>query len=150
MAVGPPREAPGFGLVVAIPAVLAYNGFNRLNRLTLAELAQRCGIDTATMRAAIRANLAQYFREGVDYGVDLPEDDYRCAIRDTYDPIGRTRLTSFSLSAPTSTVDIAVTALARMLGAGKNSATIWSNSSVQSLCALPDNQVPRAMNWPSP
>jgi biopolymer transport protein ExbB len=38
---GPVGEAlimTAFGLVVAIPAVLAYNGFNRLNRLTLAEL----------------------------------------------------------------------------------------------------------------
>ncbi|TFW27693.1 MotA/TolQ/ExbB proton channel family protein [Massilia arenosa] len=38
---GPVGEAlimTGFGLCVAIPAVLAYNGFNRLNRSTLAEL----------------------------------------------------------------------------------------------------------------
>lgn len=38
---GPVGEAlimTGLGLVVAIPAVLAYNGFNRLNRITLAEL----------------------------------------------------------------------------------------------------------------
>lgn len=38
---GPVGEAlimTGCGLVVAIPAVLAYNAFNRLNRLTLAEL----------------------------------------------------------------------------------------------------------------
>ncbi len=38
---GPVGEAlimTGFGLVVAIPAVLAYNGLNRLNRVTLAEL----------------------------------------------------------------------------------------------------------------
>lgn len=38
---GPVGEAlimTGFGLVVAIPAVLAYNGFNRLNRMTTAEL----------------------------------------------------------------------------------------------------------------
>ena len=38
---GPVGEAlimTGLGLVVAIPAVLAYNGFNRLNRTTLAEL----------------------------------------------------------------------------------------------------------------
>ncbi len=38
---GPVGEAlimTGFGLTVAIPAVLAYNGFSRLNRLTLAEL----------------------------------------------------------------------------------------------------------------
>lgn len=38
---GPVGEAlimTGFGLVVAIPAVLAYNAFNRLNRVTQAEL----------------------------------------------------------------------------------------------------------------
>jgi len=38
---GPVGEAlimTGVGLVVAIPAVLAYNGFNRINRLTLSEL----------------------------------------------------------------------------------------------------------------
>jgi biopolymer transport protein ExbB len=38
---GPVGEAlimTGFGLTVAIPAVLAYNGLNRVNRLTLAEL----------------------------------------------------------------------------------------------------------------
>jgi biopolymer transport protein ExbB len=38
---GPVGEAlimTGFGLVVAIPAVLAYNGLNRLNRVALAEL----------------------------------------------------------------------------------------------------------------
>jgi biopolymer transport protein ExbB len=38
---GPVGEAlimTGLGLVVAIPAVLAYNGFNRINRMTLAEL----------------------------------------------------------------------------------------------------------------
>jgi biopolymer transport protein ExbB len=38
---GPVGEAlvmTGLGLAVAIPAVLAYNGFNRLNRITLAEL----------------------------------------------------------------------------------------------------------------
>lgn len=38
---GPVGEAlimTGVGLMVAIPAVLAYNGFNRVNRLTLSEL----------------------------------------------------------------------------------------------------------------
>ena len=38
---GPVGEAlisTAIGLVVAIPAVLAYNGFNRINRLTVAEL----------------------------------------------------------------------------------------------------------------
>lgn len=38
---GPVGEAlimTGLGLLVAIPAVLAYNGFNRINRMTFAEL----------------------------------------------------------------------------------------------------------------
>jgi biopolymer transport protein ExbB len=38
---GPVGEAlimTGVGLTVAIPAVLAYNGFNRVNRITLSEL----------------------------------------------------------------------------------------------------------------
>jgi biopolymer transport protein ExbB len=38
---GPVGEAlimTGAGLAVAIPAVLAYNAFNRVNRITLAEL----------------------------------------------------------------------------------------------------------------
>jgi biopolymer transport protein ExbB len=38
---GPVGEAlimTGFGLTVAIPAVLAYNAFNRINRVTMAEL----------------------------------------------------------------------------------------------------------------
>ncbi len=38
---GPVGEAlimTALGLIVAIPAVLAYNGFNRINRITLAEL----------------------------------------------------------------------------------------------------------------
>jgi biopolymer transport protein ExbB len=38
---GPVGEAlvmTGLGLMVAIPAVLAYNGFNRINRITMAEL----------------------------------------------------------------------------------------------------------------
>ena len=36
--VGESLVMTGFGLVVAIPAVLAYNAFNRFNRVTLAEL----------------------------------------------------------------------------------------------------------------
>jgi biopolymer transport protein ExbB len=38
---GPVGEAlvmTGLGLIVAIPAVLAYNAFNRINRITFAEL----------------------------------------------------------------------------------------------------------------
>lgn len=67
--------------------------------------------DTPTMRAAITASLKQFFAEGVDYGVDIPEDDYRCAIRDTYDPVGRKRLTSFTLSTLSGDVSVGVSSL---------------------------------------
>lgn len=70
--------------------------------------------DTPTMRAAVTASLAQFFREGVDYGVDIQEDDYRCAIRDTYDAVGRRRLTSFALSTPTGNVAVGVNSLAKL------------------------------------
>ena len=63
--------------------------------------------DTSTMRAAVKASLVQFFGEAVDYGVDIPIDDYRCAIRDTYDSQGRTRLKSFTLSSPAAAVTVA-------------------------------------------
>jgi uncharacterized phage protein gp47/JayE len=63
--------------------------------------------DTPTMRQAINANLAQFFLEGVNYGVNVLQDDYRCAIRDTYDPNTRTRLTSFTLSGPSGDISVA-------------------------------------------
>lgn len=54
--------------------------------------------DTASMRAAIRNSLAQFFDESVDLGVNITEDDYRCAIKGTFDSERRQSLTSFSLS----------------------------------------------------
>lgn len=67
--------------------------------------------DTPTMRAAIQANLAQFFVEGVDYGANVLQDDYRAAIRDTYDPQTRTRLKSFSLSSPSGDIAVGATSL---------------------------------------
>lgn len=67
--------------------------------------------DTPTMRAAITASLTQFFSEGVDYGVAIPEDDYRCAIRDTYDPIGRQRLVSFTLATLSGDISVGVYSL---------------------------------------
>ena len=57
---GPVGEAlimTGFGLMVAIPAVLAYNGLNRVNRLTMAEL------------DAFAYDLHAYLLNGVNSGV---------------------------------------------------------------------------------
>lgn len=70
--------------------------------------------DTATMRAAIQASLQQFFREGVDYGTDVLTDDYRCAIRDTYDTQTRARLKSFATSSPSADVSVGVSSLATL------------------------------------
>lgn len=63
--------------------------------------------DTPSMRLAIKAKLTQYFDEAVDLGVDLTSDDYRCAIKETYDTERRQSLQAFSLSSPTGTVSVA-------------------------------------------
>lgn len=64
--------------------------------------------NTASMRRAIQAKLAQFFREGVAFGATVTEDEYRCAIKDTYDREAGTALRAFALSTPTG--DIAVAA----------------------------------------
>ena len=61
--------------------------------------------DTGSMRTAIRASLEQFFREGVDFGTDIDSDAYRCAIKDTWDAERRQGVKSFTLSAPTGTID---------------------------------------------
>lgn len=53
--------------------------------------------DTASMRVAIKAALSQFFAESVDLGSDILEDDYRCAIKGTFDSERRQTLTSFVL-----------------------------------------------------
>ncbi len=63
--------------------------------------------DTPSMRAAIMASLEQLFAEGVMFATTISEDDYRCAIRDTYDLETRTRLRSFSLSSPAGDITVA-------------------------------------------
>lgn len=62
--------------------------------------------NTASMRRAVEARLAQFFREGVGYGEDITEDDYRCAIKDTYDRESGSALKSFALSAPTGDISV--------------------------------------------
>lgn len=57
--------------------------------------------DTPGMRRSIEANLKQFFREAIEWGEDVTEDDYRCAILNAYDTETRQRLRSFSLDSPT-------------------------------------------------
>lgn len=63
--------------------------------------------DTAYMRRAIKASLEQFFSESVDLGVSVTADEYRCAIKATYDPERQEHLRAFTLSSPTGTVAIA-------------------------------------------
>ncbi|MEQ8823851.1 MAG: baseplate J/gp47 family protein [Filomicrobium sp.] len=67
--------------------------------------------DTASMRLAISASLEQFFEEAVDLGVDITQDDYRCAIKDAYDTERQQALTSFTLSSPTGTISVSSGAL---------------------------------------
>lgn len=62
--------------------------------------------DTASMRSAIRASLEQFFHESVDFGRDMDEDSYRCAIRDAWDTERRQGLRSFTLTSPSGTIDV--------------------------------------------
>lgn len=62
--------------------------------------------NTASMRRAIQARLEQLFKEGVTYADDLLEDEYRCAVMDTFDREAGVALKSFALSTPSG--DIAV------------------------------------------
>ena len=63
--------------------------------------------DTTTMRAAVEANLDQFFDERVDVGVDISEDAYRAAIQNTVDPDTGDVVQSFTLSAPTGDITVA-------------------------------------------
>ena len=56
--------------------------------------------DTASMKTAIEANLAELFDERTEIGVDVTEDAYRSAIFGTVDTTTGQGLASFTLSAP--------------------------------------------------
>lgn len=62
--------------------------------------------DTTSMRLAIEHRLRQFMAEQVELGQDITEDDYRCAIRETFDLERRVALASFTLSTPTAAIDI--------------------------------------------
>ena len=56
--------------------------------------------NTPTMQAAIDANLDQFYSEQVEVGVDVDEDAYRAAIKNTVDPDTGDTVQSFELSTP--------------------------------------------------
>lgn len=61
--------------------------------------------DTPGMRRAVLASLKQFFREGVEWGATIPEDDYRCAILGAYDFETRQKLRAFDLTSPTGDIE---------------------------------------------
>lgn len=67
--------------------------------------------DTASMRLAITASLAQFFRERVDYGAAIVSDSYRCVIQDAFDSERRQGVTSFQLSSPMGDIAVGVNEL---------------------------------------
>lgn len=56
--------------------------------------------NTATMRAAVRANLQQFHAEGNNVGVDDDEQAYKSAIISTIDPDTGGKVQSFTLASP--------------------------------------------------
>lgn len=67
--------------------------------------------DTPTMRTAIAANLEAFYRDSVDFEVDITEDKYRSAIIDTIDPETGDELTAFALSAPSGDITVLTDAI---------------------------------------
>jgi uncharacterized phage protein gp47/JayE len=64
--------------------------------------------DTTAMRSAISANLAQFFEEETDVGVNVDADAYRAVIINTVDTETGIKLSTFTLTSPVS--DIVVSA----------------------------------------
>jgi len=62
--------------------------------------------NTAAMQTAISANLAQFFAEETEVGVNITEEKYITAIQSTIDEDGD-GVVSFALSTPTTDVTIA-------------------------------------------
>jgi uncharacterized phage protein gp47/JayE len=61
---------------------------------------------TTTMRAAVEANLAQFYEERPVVGVNVDEDAYRAAIANTVDPDTGDVVQSFDLSTPIGDIPI--------------------------------------------
>ncbi len=62
--------------------------------------------NTLTMQAAIEANLQQFFEEATVVGLDIDEDAYRSAIKNTVDTQTGETISNFDLSTPTADITI--------------------------------------------
>lgn len=70
--------------------------------------------NTATMQAAIDANLTQFFDEQTDVGVDVDEDKYRSVIISTIDTQTGDQVDTFTLSTPAGDITIATGEIATL------------------------------------
>ena len=63
--------------------------------------------NTSGLRAAVNANIAQFFRENTTVGVDIDQDAYRAAIFNSVDQATGAIVKTFTLSSPTTDITIA-------------------------------------------
>lgn len=62
--------------------------------------------DSPSMRIAIEENLEQFFTESTNIEEDVTEDQYRCAILGTVDPVTGDLLRTFNLVTPIGTISV--------------------------------------------
>ena len=62
--------------------------------------------NTATMQAAVEANIAQFHEEQTTIGVGVDEDAYRAAITNTIDPVTGEKVQTFTLAAPVGDIPV--------------------------------------------
>lgn len=62
--------------------------------------------NTPTMRTAIQNSLKQLFEDEADLEVDMTEDDYRTAIKNSFDMETGSKLVSFTLANPTGDIKV--------------------------------------------
>lgn len=69
---------------------------------------------TNTMKDAVKATLAEFFKLKTDVGVNVAQDAYRSAIFNTRDPVTGDPVSSFTLSAPTGAITVASGQIAKL------------------------------------
>lgn len=70
--------------------------------------------NTASMKDAVRATLADFFRLKTSVGVAVPQDAYRSAIFNTRDPVTGDPVASFTLSTPAGAISISAGQIATL------------------------------------
>lgn len=69
---------------------------------------------TATMKAAIEAQLREFFERNTDVGVDVVQEAYSAAIFNTIDPVTGQAVSSFTLSSPSADITVSTGEIATL------------------------------------